>query len=1121
MIKVFRHRPWPACSPSDEGSMPPGWSWRTSHVEFFVRCSSFLFSITLLLNDVQAQPQTVPLEVPEGFEASLFCNHEMCPDIQCLTTDSQGNLVASGPGYIRVLFDTDQDGRAEQFREFASGPKTGAQGMFVDGNNLYCIGDGGLLLYRDANRDSIADGPPEVIRSFKTGGEHHTHAIRKGPDGWWYLIAGNMAGVNETPGISKNSPLVDAQAGVLFRLSPDFTQTEILADGLRNAYDFDFDAAGDLFTYDSDGERDITLPWYRPTRVFHVVAGMNHGWVSRSWKKPNYFAEMSPVLAELGRGSPTGVVCYQHDQFPKEFRGTLFVLDWTYGRVVVVKKKRQGASWIAQSKNFATAKGNYGFAPTDAVIGPAGSLYISVGGRGTQGSIFRISYNKPSAVKKSELPLEAVLNAPQPLSAWSRARWEPQVEKLGEEAFIISALDQHRSEAQRIRAIEILTEKFQGPDVDFMRSMQLEKSRDLRARSVWAYGRSSNGILNKTALKPFYHQDSPAVVRSGLEVLLNSPDELLVKFKEDIAAGLSHEDRVVRYLATQVTARMPDDGFQAVGELARQSGWHSAIQLSRAFIDRGYIGHPYAWHDIGLGSLRKNKDQQIQLSAVLMIQHALGGFGQSTRHAAVFDGYLSRVPLPQQQEFLNELRSHVAGMYPSGNDRLDWELGRLAAMLNSADVQLLDKILKRITPDSHPTSDLHHLIIAACLPGVRSQSQTQHIAQALLSLDEKIESRKLVVDSNWEPRLSELHEQLILLDQSLPVALLNSPKFGSGNHVLFINKMVGETRIAALNRYLQLVDNKKAELTPELLSLLAELPFATISPLVHQSLEDNSLRPTALLLLARANLPQDRAIILSGLDAVQWDVVSSCLFAISQWNEPTPEVLAAELNLLSRAAGDQAANPIWGETLKLIRKTALQIGTGLETMPPESPVKTKPSKPEKQAIAQSWITWASTQFPALKSKLVTNSLPMNWEEMITRIDWNTGEATRGASIYKRQQCSQCHGGRTAIGPDLRGVSNRFALRDLMIAIVDPHRNVSERYRATAIATTSGKTYTGIIIYESIDGLLLRDSTHQTIRINASDIDERTILKTSLMPENLLKNCTDQEIADLYAYLKSL
>ncbi len=1100
-------------------------------IKLLLRCSALLFSVSCLPTQTLSQLQPIPLEVPEGFQVSLFSGQEMCPDIQCLATDTSGNLVASGPGYIRVLFDDNQDGRADRFREYYAGPKTGAQGMFVDGDNLYCIGDAGLLRFQDANHDSVADAPPEMILPFKAGGEHHTHAIRKGPDGWWYLIAGNMAEVEKMPGISPGSPVRQAHAGVLFRLSPDFTQMEILADGLRNAYDFDFDPVGELFTYDSDGERDITLPWYRPTRFYHAVTGMNHGWVSRSWKKPNYFAEMAPVLAELGRGSPTGVVCYRHHQFPKEFHGAFFVLDWTYGRVIALKKKRQGASWVAQARNFATARGNYGFAPTDITVGADGSLYVSVGGRGTKGSIYRISATDTTTTRKDAeadrdspnaiSPLDAVLNAPQPLASWSRARWEPKAEKLGEEKFIIAALDQHRDEAQRIRAIEILTEKFQGPDVDLMLSMQLDETRELRARALWAYGRTRNNVLNKIALKPFFHKSSPAVLRSALQVLLNAPDELLTKFIPEIAASLNNEDRVVRYLATQATARLPDASFQSVGELVRQNGWSSAIQLARAFVDRGYIGHPYAWHAIGLGALKKLNDHQQQLETVLMIQHALGGFGSSTRHAPVFDGYLSRIPLPGERELLNELRLQISGMYPSGHDRLDWELGRLAAMLNVADEQLLKKVLNRITPESHPTFDLHHLIIVACLPGTRTKTETEKIAQTLLSLDEKIEKRKLLVDNHWEPRLSELYEQLLLLDPMLSASLVGNPKFGTGNHVLFIKKMVGETRSAALKRYLELVKSGKTELTPELLSLLSELPFEVVSPLIHQSLDDHSLRPIAIVLLARKNLPQDHPIILSGLDAVQWDVVSSCLFAISQWNETSPEILTAELKLLRRAASDPAANPIWNETVALIRKTALQLGNGVETMPPQSPISVKPSYQEKQAIVDQWITWASAQFPALKAKLASRSLSLNWEKMIDRIDWNRGDAKRGATIFKRQQCSQCHGGRTAIGPDLHGIAKRFSLRDLLIAIVDPNRDVSERYLTTAILTKSGKNHTGIVIYESIDGLLLRDSTHQTIRINSSDIEERTVLKTSLMPENLLKNCTDQEIADLIAYLKSL
>ena len=68
------------------------------------------------------------------------------------------------------------------------------------------------------------------------------------------------------------------------------------------AYDFDFDPRGDVFTYDSDSERDVSLPWYMPTRVFHVLPGGFHGWISDSSNRPDYFLDSAPVVAETGRG---------------------------------------------------------------------------------------------------------------------------------------------------------------------------------------------------------------------------------------------------------------------------------------------------------------------------------------------------------------------------------------------------------------------------------------------------------------------------------------------------------------------------------------------------------------------------------------------------------------------------------------------------------------------------------------------------------------------------------------------------------------------------------------------------------------------------------------------------
>src|SRR5437588_13097610 len=150
---------------------------------------------------------------------------------------------------------------------------------------------------------------------------------------------------------------------------------------------------------------------------------------------------MPPVVVSLGRGSPTSVVCYRHDQFPSEYRGALLVADWTFGRISALPLTRDGETWKTTPKDFITGTGSFGFAPTDMEVAPDGSLYVSVGGRGTRGGVYRVRYK--GAAKERDLKpttnaeeLTACLSAPQPLSSRSRARWPPLAKKLGRAAIV-------------------------------------------------------------------------------------------------------------------------------------------------------------------------------------------------------------------------------------------------------------------------------------------------------------------------------------------------------------------------------------------------------------------------------------------------------------------------------------------------------------------------------------------------------------------------------------------------------------------------------------------------------------------------------------------------------------
>jgi glucose/arabinose dehydrogenase len=180
------------------------------------------------------------IRVPDGFRVTLYADDELAHDIFSLTLDSEGRVVVSGPGYIRTLIDTDGDGRADRFEQFSDKPASGAQGMFFHGRRLLCAGDEGLLLFQDDNADGKADGAPQTFLKIAAGGEHHVHSIQKGPDGWWYVIAGNFSGVSAAYATSPSSPVKAPVSGTLLRLTPELRGGEIVADGFRNAYDFAF-----------------------------------------------------------------------------------------------------------------------------------------------------------------------------------------------------------------------------------------------------------------------------------------------------------------------------------------------------------------------------------------------------------------------------------------------------------------------------------------------------------------------------------------------------------------------------------------------------------------------------------------------------------------------------------------------------------------------------------------------------------------------------------------------------------------------------------------------------------------------------------------------------------------
>src|SRR6516165_5613632 len=210
-----------------------------------MRYRSIITAAVLLVPALAARADSVQygLRVPDGFEVTEYAGSDLANDIFCMTIDPRGRVVVSGRGYTRILVD-DGKGKAARAIDFLAGPKDGAMGLLWEGDSLYVIGDGGLRRYRDADGDGKPDGPPELIRALKTGGEHDAHALRRGPDGWLYLLCGNNAGIDYKFAQLPTSPIRQPVAGCVVRFDPDLKKSEIVADGFRNPYGMDFNGDG-------------------------------------------------------------------------------------------------------------------------------------------------------------------------------------------------------------------------------------------------------------------------------------------------------------------------------------------------------------------------------------------------------------------------------------------------------------------------------------------------------------------------------------------------------------------------------------------------------------------------------------------------------------------------------------------------------------------------------------------------------------------------------------------------------------------------------------------------------------------------------------------------------------
>ena len=379
-------------------------------------------AVPILLTAVSvssAQDFGVPsdLDLLEGFSAKAIYtvpNKEQGSWVS-ITTDPQGRLITSDQhgGLYRVT--PDAAGSKAKVEKLTV--KIGwAQGLLCAFDSLYVVAHkdkankmpAGLYRCRDTNGDDQYD-EVEMLREFVGKWEHGPHAVLLSPDKKsLYICAGNSTNIpnpetSRLPRHWADDQLIEklpdpgghandrkAPAGWVCKTDPDGKSFELVCAGFRNEYDIAFAPNGELFTYDADMEWDVGLPWYRPTRVCHVVSGGEFGWRSGSGKWPKYYPDSLPPVHEIGLGSPTGVVFGTAAKFPAKYQNALFISDWSYGKIYALQLQADGASWTASKEVFCSSNG---LPVTDLTINPVnGKMYFLIGGRRCQSALYEVTY---------------------------------------------------------------------------------------------------------------------------------------------------------------------------------------------------------------------------------------------------------------------------------------------------------------------------------------------------------------------------------------------------------------------------------------------------------------------------------------------------------------------------------------------------------------------------------------------------------------------------------------------------------------------------------------------------------------------------------------------------------
>ncbi|MBB6326803.1 putative heme-binding domain-containing protein [Algoriphagus iocasae] len=522
-----------ACQPKEQNEYDPD-----SYID------PELFKDHIRVTDYQTpEEEMAGFHLPPGFEINLYASE---PDITKpinMEFDDKGRLwvthsieypyeasTGSGTDKITILEDTDGDGKADKFTDFASDLNIPIGIMPVKGGAVaYSIPN--IYFFEDKNGDDRYDEKKVLLGPF---GHEDTHGMinnfMRGIDGWIHSSHGfrNTSNIAGADGDS-----IHMTSGNTFRFKIDGSRVEQTTYGRVNPFGYAVDDFGYIYSADCH-----SMP------IYQII---NQG-------DYPHFGKKSPGLGfgpqmmdyQIGSTALSGLEYYTGLDFPEEYRNSFYS-----GDVVACRVSRNSVEYIGSTpqaikeKDFLVSEDPW-FRPVDIKIGPDGALYIAdfynriIGhyevpldhpGRDRKsGRIWRITYKGDSGEKTD----------------WSQATIDELVEGLGSEIF------HHRMLASN-RLVDYSGEDVVAPMKEVLADPKANSKQKVHA--LWVLKRLDK--LSFDELRKASESQDQEVRVHAFRILGEYPT-LGEEYKKQALAGLKNSDPHTQRAAADVLVKHHD-----------------------------------------------------------------------------------------------------------------------------------------------------------------------------------------------------------------------------------------------------------------------------------------------------------------------------------------------------------------------------------------------------------------------------------------------------------------------------------------------------------------------------------------------------------------------------------